>query len=362
MDEPENHLHPAALIDVLEKITPHIKNGQVWIATHSINILAHFDPSNIWYIENGEVSYAGNVPRRVLEGLLGDEEEIEKLSNFLALPAQMASNNFAFESLFYPNVVLTGSEDPQVNQIHEIIKSRIQAANKLKVLDYGMGKGRLLSTIYENERLRNSDVTEWLDFYGYDVFDTHKDICSKAFEDIYGNCESRYFNEAHEILAKHDEGSFDFIVMCNVFHEIEPKDWINMFTSVTSLFKLLKDDGYLLIIEDQFLAVGEKAHSKGFLVFDELEFRKLFKIKGNDKYKSTDYRNDGRLKSHHIPKNCITRIDASSKKEALEILLQNSKDRIKALRKVEHPTFKTGKSHGFWAQQLANASLAIEES
>lgn len=361
MDEPENHLHPAALIEVLEKITPHVKNGQVWIATHSINILAHFDPSNIWYIENGEISYAGNVPRTVLEGLLGNEEEIERLSNFLALPAQMASNNFAFESLFYPNVLITGPDDPQVNQIQTIIKSRAEKGNKLKILDFGVGKGRLLSTIYENERLRNSDVTEWLDFYGYDIFDTYKDICNKTFIDIYGNCENRYFNEAKELLSKHNESSFDFIVMCNVFHEIEPKDWINLFKSVTSLFQLLKEDGSLLIIEDQFLATGEKAHSKGFLVFDELEFKKLFKISTADKYLSTDYRKDGRLKSHHIPKNCITRIDTTSKKEALEILLQNAKDEIKNLRKVKNPTFKTGKSHGFWAQQLANASLALEE-
>lgn len=361
MDEPENHLHPAALIEVLEKITPHVKNGQVWIATHSINVLAHFDPSNIWYIENGEISYAGNVPRTVLKGLLGDEEEIEKLSNFLSLPAQMASNNFAFESLFYPNVLITGPEDPQVNQIHLIIKDIAKKGDKLKVLDFGVGKGRLLSTIYENERLRNSNATDWLDFYGYDIFDTHKDICNKAFVNIYGSCENRYFNESKDLMAKHDESTFDFIVMCNVFHEIEPKDWLNLFNSITSLFKLLKVDGYLLIIEDQFLAVGEKAHSKGFLVFDELEFKKLFKITSTDKYLSTDYRKDGRLKSHHIPKNCITRIDTTSKKEALEILLQNSKDEIKSLRKVTDPTFKTGKSHGFWSQQLANASLALEE-
>lgn len=361
MDEPENHLHPAALIEVLEKITPHIKNGQVWIATHSINILAHFDPSNIWYIENGEISYAGNVPRTVLKGLLGDEDEIEKLSNFLALPAQMACNNFAFESLFYPNVLITGPEDPQVNQIHQIIKDRTIKGDKLKVLDFGVGKGRLLSTIYENERIRNSNATDWLDFYGYDIFDTYQEICNKAFVNIYGSCENRYFNDAKELRATHDENTFDFIVMCNVFHEIEPKDWLNLFNSITSLFKLLKEDGYLLIIEDQYLAVGEKAHSNGFLVFDELEFKKLFKITSADKYLSTDYRKDGRLKSHHIPKSCITRIDTTSKKEALEILLQNSKDEIKRLRKVTEPTFKTGKSHGFWAQQLANASLALEE-
>lgn len=361
MDEPENHLHPAALIEVLNKITPHVKNGQIWIATHSINILAHFDPSCIWYMNEGEISYAGNVPRTVLEGLLGNEDEIDKLSHFLSLPAQMASNKFAFESLFYPKVVITGPEDHQVKQIHEIIKERATNGEKLKVLDFGIGKGRLLATIYENERLRESNIIDWLDFYGYDKFDTHKDICIQLFESIYSNSNQRYFNEQKDLLSKNDENTFDIIVMCNVFHEIEPNEWLNLFGSVNSPFKLLKEDGYLLIVEDQFLAVGEKAHAKGFLVYDELEFKRLFKITTSDHYKSTDYRNDGRLKSHHIPKTCITRIDAQSKKESLETLRQNAKDEIKRLRSNGNANFKAGKLHGFWSQQLANASLALEE-
>jgi ABC-type cobalamin/Fe3+-siderophores transport system ATPase subunit len=361
MDEPENHLHPAALIEVLDKIIPHIKNGQLWIATHSINVLAHFDPSNIWYIDDGEVSYAGNVPRKVMEGLLGTEEEIEKLSNFLSLPAHMASTNFSFESLFYPDVKITGADDPQVAQIFDIIKNRAKVADKLKILDFGMGKGRFISTIFENERLRESNLADWLDFYGYDKFTENKDLCLKILEDLYGNSNNRYFNDTKDLLAKHDEKTFDFIVMCNVFHEINPSDWINLFTSVTNPFKLLKDEGYLLIIEDQFLAVGEKAHANGFLVYDELEFKKLFKITTTDKYQSTDYRKDGRLKSHHIPKNCLPRIDINSKKESLEYLIQNSKDKIKEIRMNKEPTFKNGKLHGFWAMQLANASLALEE-
>lgn len=361
MDEPENHLHPAALIEVLEKITAHVTNGQIFIATHSINVLAHFDPSNIWYIENGFISYAGNIPRTVLEGLLGKEEEIEKLSNFLSLPTIMASNRFSFESLFFPEVKITGPDDPQVNQIHEIIKKRSEDGSKLKVLDFGVGKCRLLSTIYENERMINSDLNKWLDFYGYDKYDTYKDLSSKVFTDIYGSSEDRYFNVCKDILSRHDENTFDYIIMSNVFHEIDPKEWINLFTSATSPFKLLKDNGYLLIIEDQFLAMGEKAHSKGFLVYDELEFKKLFKITTEDKYFSTDYRNDGRLKSHHIPKECVFRIDADSKKLSLQTLWQNAKDEIKKLREEKSPNYKTGKLHGFWTQQLANASLALEE-
>lgn len=360
MDEPENHLHPAALIEVLDKIMPQVTNGQVWIATHSINILAHFDPSSIWYIDDGQISYAGNIPRKVLEGLIGNEEEITKLNHFMSLPAQMASDKFSYESLFYPDVLITGPEDSQIKQINKIIKDRTDKNSKLKVLDFGIGKGRLISTIFEEERANNNDISLWLDFYGYDKFETNKEYCNKILDEIYGNSINRYFNSPKDLFSKHDEKTFDIIVMCNVFHEIEPNEWLNLFNSKTSPFKLLKDTGFLLIVEDQFLAIGEKAHSKGFLVYDEIEFKKLFKIKTTDKYQSTDFRNDGRLKSHHIPKNCLFRIDAKSRKASLEILQQNSKDEIKKLRQ-QQPSFKNGKLHGFWSQQLANSILALEE-
>jgi SAM-dependent methyltransferase len=360
MDEPENHLHPGALVYVLDTILEHIPNGQLWISTHSINVLAHFDPSCIWYIDQGKISYAGNIPRTVLETLVGSENEIEKLSSFLSLPAQMASTKFAYESLFYPKVLITGPNDPQINQINTIINDFKNENQKLKVLDFGTGKGRLISTISENARVSGNDVGLWLDMYGYDNDITNKEICIKAFESVYGTAETKYYNEATKILTDQDANTFDLIIMTNVLHEIDPKDWIQEFSSPHSVFSLLKDDGYLLIVEDQFLAIGEKAHSKGFLVLDAFELKTLFCITNADNFKSNDYRSDGRLKAHYIPKACITRITPQSRREALESLLTSAKENIKRLRALEN-SFKNGKLHGFWSQQLANAALALEE-
>lgn len=361
MDEPENHLHPAALLDVLDKITPHVTNGQMWITTHSINVLSHFDPSCIWYIDEGEISYAGNVPKKVLEGLLGNDEEIEKLSHFLSLPAQMASTKFAYESLFYPTVAFTGLKDPQVAQINSIIQGLSENNQKLKVLDFGMGKGRLLATIAENERLIGNEIITWLDFIGYDKFEENREQCLQIFESIYGSDIQRYFNKESDLLTQHDSSTIDLVVMCNVFHEIEPSEWLSLFNSQNTIFDLLKDDGHLLIVEDQFLAIGEKAHSKGFLVFDQLEFKKLFKITSSDDYHFKDFNGDGRLKAHYIPKKCIRRINFESKREAIITLQQSAKKEIKELRARGSVSFRDGRLHGFWAQQLANSSLALDE-
>lgn len=55
LDEPENHLHPSVIIETLDRIQKCNSNGQIRIATHSIPLLAHFDPSLIWYAENNKI-------------------------------------------------------------------------------------------------------------------------------------------------------------------------------------------------------------------------------------------------------------------------------------------------------------------
>ena len=42
LDEPENHLHPAAQIEFIKAIMEALKHGQIWIATHSIHILSYY--------------------------------------------------------------------------------------------------------------------------------------------------------------------------------------------------------------------------------------------------------------------------------------------------------------------------------
>ena len=61
LDEPENHLHPSVIIETIERILNCVTNGQIWVATHSIPLLAHFNPSQLWYVEKGKISYAGSM-------------------------------------------------------------------------------------------------------------------------------------------------------------------------------------------------------------------------------------------------------------------------------------------------------------
>lgn len=94
MDEPENHLHPDVLIRIIELIKNIIPNGQLWIATHSIHILSNVESDSIWYMQNGEIHHHRKKTTELLESLIGKNDEIKKLLNYLSLPSHIANNKF----------------------------------------------------------------------------------------------------------------------------------------------------------------------------------------------------------------------------------------------------------------------------
>jgi len=358
MDEPENHLHPSAVIEMIDKIRELNPEGQIWIATHSIALLSHFEPSCIWYVKDGSVSYSGRKPEQVLEGLLGNEENIQKLHSFIDLPDEFAANRFAFECLLPPGVADPDAADPQFGQLKGILESIwSDGKEKISLLDYGAGKGRMISNLAENSRIN----PEMLDYVAFDEYAENKDACVKNIGRFYSDAENRYFNTMEELQTKKDDKSFDLILMCNVLHEIPHSRWIPLFKD---LKRQLKDDGKLLLIEDCKIPVGELPHQKGFVVLNTLHLKDLFSIPATENaFIANDARPDrepNRLMAHLIPCCYLDKITSQSMKKAFEDLRETSIRNIMQIRKQEQ-TYKNGMAHAFWTQQLANATLCLEE-
>ena len=365
LDEPENHLHPSALIEFLDALEQVAKNSQFWIATHSIPLLAHIankEPMSIWYVEDGEVTNAGSKPEKVLRGLLGNDEQIDNLNTFTSLPAQYAAISFAADCLTVPRVIGGGSGDPQIAQIGGMLN--FDAHLPISLLDYGAGKSRLLSGLAEFAKNAGKNLLDSLSYYAFDTSPIDKADSLVVIESVYGTGQARYFLTPDDFFSSKDDASIDVVVMCNVLHEILPDDWLKLFNEHSLIGRSLKNSGSLLIVEDQRIPTGEKAHRFGFFVLDTPHLRTLFSVKETDDrgghFQVYDHRGDGRLKAHKISKELLTRLNADNRKRAIEQLRETSKEKIIALRQAS-PDYRNGQLHGFWTQQFANASLWLEE-
>ena len=360
LDEPENHLHPSVLIEFIEKILSLNIEGQIWIATHSIPLIAHFDPQCLWHCEYGEVTYAGRNPEKVIDSLIGDEEKL-RLTEFMNLPAQFATTKFATECLLPPAIVETDINDPQTNQIKKVISDIGKKKGSIRLLDMGAGKGRLLRLFnIEKEKVK---INYELDYYAFDLPTVNKDVenaCISEIKAFYDDKkpESRYFS-AIENMSILNEESFDVIVLCNVLHEIDPKDWLNLFANESIIGRYLSTNGYILIVEDQEMPTGEKAYKNGFMVFGKNQLRKLFCLKERETFLSDDARGDGRLMAHLISKKLLKKIKSESIKNSIADLSNEALRKIDTIRQSQNCNFKNGMKLSFWLQQYANSNLNL---
>lgn len=361
MDEPENHLHPKAVIEVLEKLIEKIPDGQIWIATHSVSLIAHFsDQASLWFMDSGKVSAAGKIQEKVLESLLGDSSRIAKQKEFLERPDALALVRFTQECLTPPTVIATNKPgDPQTAQIRDAIQKLRVGSAPLKVLDYGAGKGRLLANMAEE--MPPADIAAQIDYVAFDPSDQDKASCLTQISQVYGNADGRWccaYDGNNGILESHSKGSFDLIVLCNVLHEINPKDWRRLFGSEGELTQLLKDGGQLLMVEVQKMPIGEHAHEFGFLVLDTGALKDLFCVTGTTPF-PLDSRRDGRLKAHLVSKAMLGAVTTESIKRSISSHKQHAEAQIKLIRGRKNKD--DGLLFAFWMVQYANATMALQE-
>lgn len=361
LDEPENHLHPSVAVDVLEKLLQVVPDSQIWVATHSVPLLAYVlskDPMALWYVSNGSVAHAGRNPGLVLESLLGSEERIGQLHAFTSLPAQLAAVNYAAESLISPQVVPYGGTDVQINQIHQAL-ARLSSGRAVRMLDFGAGKGRLLEGL---AALEANNFVANIDYFALDASAADAEICNDAIKQLYGEDRVRHFSTIDEILNELSSSFFDVVVMCNVLHEISPVEWSGLFSEGSALHRAISSNGYLLVVEDLRIPTGEKAHECGFLVLDTQHLKTLFGVLAEDvrdeRFISSDARGDGRLKAHLISKSLLSKMNVQTRTQAIEGLADTAHREIQALRN-KPAVYSNGMLHGFWTQQFANAAIYL---
>ncbi|WP_431135102.1 AAA family ATPase [Psychroserpens mesophilus] len=339
IDEPEKHLHPEAQISLINALKSIIeKSGQLWIATHSVHILSHLDYDEIMMVEDNKIiPPSRTTPGKSFNSLMGLEHHISKLIEFINSISDWAYGNFMLQCFKEPDVIF--GNDPNDPQF-KLFKKFLEKKTTTQLLDFGAGKGRIGYTIKEDEEVSNQ-------------------IIYSAFEPDKGNYEQLNnvpnINKTYSNSEEIPDNTFDCILLCNVLHEISPIDWIKSFNTIK---RTLKDNGYLLIIEDKYLPKGENAHQFGYLILGTEETKILLNSSDVLELKLQEERFKERILFNAFTKQNINP-NSESILNALNKLKENSFNNLKKIKK-EKKNIDQGRRYANQTQLYINAQLALE--
>ena len=363
LDEPENHLHPAALVKALDKIREACSNAQIWIATHSVPLLAKYDSDAVFFVKDGSLQQGKTHIRQIIESLMGGPNGVDLLADLIDFPERQAIVQFATACMRPAQVVETGAGDPQTTQIKKILSDAASQGRKARILDFGAGRGRLLTELASTYVQNGGEIQTEFDYLAFDIKnDQVNKECLAKLRRYYTDAESRLLIGMNG-LRSIDKGSVDVAILCNTLHELPIDEWLKYFGHGGVLTDLLHPDGYLLIVEDQILPVGELAHRFGFLVFDRTELTELFGLSRESFDLITvnhfEERYAGRLKAHLIKSFAVKNVSRASILSALTSLHTSAQNAAEQLRTSSRSDSRTARKFAFWTQQYFNSGSAI---
>lgn len=360
-DEPETHLHPKALIEFISTIQTTISqgDGQLFIATHSLPLMAHIGIDNIWYIDNQGIEKAPRSLYSMMDSMIGDEQRQFNMLTFFYEPISYALTRYAVESLESTRVA--SDSNPNDSQL-KIMREILSGLEKVKVLDYGAGAGRLIPAL---KKSFGEDFSTRIDYFAYNKTGTidkvYEDLCKDRIKEAYeinSSCvENRYLTD--QTLG--ENGPYDIVILCNVLHEISPQNWIDIFTQIGNL---LTNNGFALILEDLLMLRGELAHNFGFIVLTPEGARILFGIDDNSLLSSLPHKdNPERLARYIILKDNLTNASMENLVNSFHEQKFVYANKIRQIRNNGvRNDYIAGLKYGFYLQQYANAEIFLTEN
>jgi len=354
LDEPEVHLHPGALVEVISRLKALVgERGQIWIASHADALLPFLDSGEIWIVDHGTVTKAGyEGTGRALRALIGSDDAADRFRSLLYEPDRWSVAKFLAECLVGPAQVAHKPNDPQLFQVSQLLGDRLRAGQDVRILDYGAGRGRL-ATMLQQVRTNGSSGIEYVPIEP--LVARHAEIVKAAGPLLRTN---RVYETIGALPTEFDH-KMDVAVLCNVLHELRPTQWCH---ELNSIMNSLADDAALIIAEDQEMPIGERPNALGYLVLGVDELKTLFGLKQrpttaihpdsrySDRLLCAEIRRDSAEVSHHT----VAR--------AIEDLRRRVKNDVKSLRsRVDSPTPREGRHYAFLSEMLTNCNLALEE-
>lgn len=366
LDEPESHLHMEKVIALIKTIERELPNATLWIATHSVHLIPLFDINQTIYLRDCKVQPRGGQPggfySDLYDSLMGTTAD---LMAFLKDIADWEIIKYFEECLFLnPETIRTGEHDPQTNdamkKLEEALVDAQRNNTKLKILDYGAGKGRFGEFFDRKAR--------WIEYHTFDLDD--KDYENYIKDKI--NCHKSHYIRGGQINIP--SNSFDFVLLMNTLHEIQPDEWTDVFRAIHGS---LAQNGYMILCEPTVLSRGEYLGKEyGHLVLEDSSMKCLF---GEDIQINSCIKNgNAKAISALIKKSSLAVFADSTSRpndivaNTLKTLAKISAENFSTLRQsLEFDDVDSGKENGvkfknarklaFFAAQHINANLAVEK-
>ncbi len=353
LDEPELHLHPQALIELIKTLRNKFKTAQFWISTHSLALISYLTvmekSTTILHFKEEKISILRSDSSALLDGLIGSEENRFAIQQLMVTPDEYACNKFAAECYDLPGTLSAKGKDPETELIKPIFKK-----NDV-VVDYGAGKGRFFEELALASDPKDR-IAENIQYYAYDVSDKDAEKC-KTIMSHYGSTAEHYYNNMDSLLELL-KNQADYVLLVNVLHEISPKFWPNVFSTIQVL---LKDSGKLIIVEREELTVGEVPYDNGFLMITKEGAEALFGVK-NCQY--IQHPQKSYIVKHIVYKSGLDEIQERTQ-GCIGKIKSGALSKIKQLKSQqadkEIEKYRVGIKLAFFLHQYANASLILAE-
>lgn len=343
IDEPELHLHAESEIKLIDRLRELVKEkGQLWIATHSLSILSHLSYNELFLVSDKKITANyGTSAFESISDLAG--VHLEKLSHFMSDLTQWAYFNYMMQNLDNPDEIETAKDDdPQFLQLKE---SLVSNNDKSILLDFGAGKGRILKEINKDDNL-SKRISK---YYALNINDENDTKLN----------EIGVFEIFHDYTSLPNE-TFDYILLCNVLHEIQPiSKWPMILNKLKSS---LKEGGYFIIMEDLVLPKGEWIDSNGFIVMDAESLKLMFDYKSNPIiFESKNKKYKERLLCAMFKKENISTVTNESLNAALSLLKESTFNKLVTLRTQDinnNNRLSVGRENAFYSQLYINCIFA----
>lgn len=272
LDEPENHLHPKALMSLIQEVKQVCEDrgrGCILVASHSVFLIPLFEFEQLILMRGGSIDrITVDIYSNAYSALIGDPAGDKGVQQMLSSISQWSFGSYLSQCLCPPTVSgRAKADDPELEKLVQALKPLVSSGKPIRLLDYGGGSGRIAKCMQLRFREKSGDpLAERL---SYDIYDKYlideEDLPNEPWM-------KRRFNGKGGNTPPAE--SYDLVVLFNVLHEVDVTEWAD---TLNHIFSLLSENGMLVFGERMVLSQGERPYGKsGYLVLRQEELSKLF--------------------------------------------------------------------------------------